>query len=71
MIPKAFTALAKMKPIFVLMIVKEPLGTVGYAAYHMSNYAIPCGPYGLLNDASVPVLCCYSISNPNKKTIKC
>ena len=41
MIPKAFTALAKMKPIFVLTIVKEPLGTVRYAAYHMSNDALP------------------------------
>ena len=38
MIPKAFTALAKMKLIFVLTIVKEPLGMVGYAAYHMYQH---------------------------------
>ena len=48
MIPKAFTALAKMKPIFVLTIVKEPLGTVGYAAYQISNDSIPYGPYAII-----------------------
>ena len=49
MTPKAFIALAKMKLIFVLTIVKEPLGTVGYAAYHMSNNAIPYGSYDMVH----------------------
>ena len=67
MIPKAFTALAKMKPIFVLTIVKEPLGTVGYAAYHISNGAICYGPYHIACQKTLPVLCCYIISNPKRK----
>ena len=49
MIPKAFTALAKMKLIFVLMIVKEPLGTVRYATYHMHMICVLTlyGPYDM------------------------
>ena len=55
MIPRAFTALAKMKQIFVSMIAKEPLGTVRYASYHMHIICVmtPYGSYHLVCDTAL------------------